>query len=290
MSRPLTTADFEPEQEIDLGRYGAALAARWWLALLGLVAGALVGWALALGGADVYRAQALIDLGSPQGPAGTGGAVQNPSSLVTTGREIARADDTVRRVAAATGLPRTKLHSGISAKPVTGGTGKPTATTLLQITVKGESRRRVTLASNAIARIVVARVSPYVPTKIKYLKTQIADDRAEMATADGLRRAILEQLRRPGLSSTDKLIALTTLSGLEQRRASNRDSLFEHNQALALAENVERPRLLERGVAAKTTARSGRNSAVVGAVIGLLLGLAAALAWDPLASALARRR
>src|SRR5215210_8374148 len=104
MSRPLTSADLEPEQEIDLGRYAAALAARWWLALLGLVAGALVGWALALGGADVYRAQALIDLGSPQGPGGSGGAVQNPSSLVTTGREIARADRTISTVAAGTGL------------------------------------------------------------------------------------------------------------------------------------------------------------------------------------------
>jgi uncharacterized protein involved in exopolysaccharide biosynthesis len=290
MSRPLTTADFEPEQEIDLGRYAAALAARWWLALLGVLAGALVGYALALGGADVYRAQALVDLGSPQGPGGTGGAVQNPSLLVTTGREIARADDTVRRVAAETGLRRGKLRSGISAKPVTGGTGKAAATTLLQITVQGESRRKVALASNAIARVVVARVSPYVTTKIQGLKAQIAADAAELKTINALIAGELAQVGRPGVSPTVKLIALGNVSALEQRRATTREDSFDRKQALALAENVERPRLLERGVAGKTTARSGRNSAVVGAVIGLLLGLAAALAWDPVAAAVARRR
>jgi len=290
VARPAAPAEYEPEQEIDLGRYASALAARWWLALIGLVAGALIGYALALGGADVYRAQALVDLGSPQGPGGSGGAVQNPSVLVTTGREIARADQTVRSVAEAVGLRPGKLRSGISAKPVAGGTGRPTATTLMQISVKGESRRKVRLAANAIARIVVARVSPLVPRKIANLKQQIAADQDQLASLDRRIAEALALADRSGTSATDKLIALSQAGVWEQQRASLREGRFDRQQQLAQAETVERARLLERGVAAKTTARSNRNSAVVGGVIGLLLGLAAALLWDPVARALARRR
>ena len=58
-------------------------------------------------------------------------------------------------------------------------------------------------------------------------------------------------------------------------------------QQLALAENVEKAQVVEQAAAVKTTARSGRNGALVGALIGLLLGCVAALLADPF---LARRR
>jgi hypothetical protein len=183
-----------------------------------------------------------------------------------------------------------QLRAGIAAKPVTSGTGKPTATTLLEISVKGDSRRKITLAANDIARVVVARVSPYVATKITTLRSQLAGDKAELESLTRRIDAATALAQRPGISPTDKLVALNYAGVLEQRRSSLRDEAFNVRQLLALAQNVERPTLLERGVASKTTARSGRNSAVVGAVIGLLLGLVAALVWDPAAGALARRR
>ena len=288
MSRPVRRVEFEPEDEVDLGRYATALAARWWLALLGLVAGAIVGFLLTIGGADVYRAHALVDLGSPQAPGG--GTVQGPSALVNRAREIARADETVHRVAAVVGLRPGQLRAGIAAKPVTSGTGKPTATTLLDVSVKGDSRRKVTLAVNDIARIVVVRVSPYVTSKIAGLRAQVTAERAEIASLTSRIDAATALTRRPGVSPTDKLIALSYAGTLEQRLSNARDDEFEHRQLLALAQNVERPTLLERGVAGKTTARSRRNSVVVGAVLGLLLGLVAALLWEPVAAAVARRR
>ena len=57
-------------------------------------------------------------------------------------------------------------------------------------------------------------------------------------------------------------------------------------QQLALAENVEKAQVIEPAAAVKTTARSGRNGALIGALLGLLLGCAAALLADPF---LARR-
>jgi gas vesicle protein len=47
--------------------------------------------------------------------------------------------------------------------------------------------------------------------------------------------------------------------------------------------------VISGAAASKTTARSHRNSTVVGALIGLILGGIAALLWDPFVERRARR-
>jgi uncharacterized protein involved in exopolysaccharide biosynthesis len=71
---------------------------------------------------------------------------------------------------------------------------------------------------------------------------------------------------------------------MEQRRGTLEEDRLQARQLLALAEQVELPRVIDRGVATKTTARSARNSVVVGGLIGLILGLFAALLWEPIAA------
>src|SRR5438876_12060607 len=53
------------DDEVDLGRYWAAVAARWWLPLVGLVVGAIIGYLVAVGGGSTYQAQAVVSLGTP---------------------------------------------------------------------------------------------------------------------------------------------------------------------------------------------------------------------------------
>jgi hypothetical protein len=65
MSAP--APDLDAEADVDLGRYARALAARWWLPLAGLIAGAAIGYVLSLGGHQVYRAGATVYLGQPLG-------------------------------------------------------------------------------------------------------------------------------------------------------------------------------------------------------------------------------
>ena len=57
MSQP--AFDPEAEQEVDFGRYWRLLAARWWLVAAGLVAGAVVGYALSLGGTQQFKATGI---------------------------------------------------------------------------------------------------------------------------------------------------------------------------------------------------------------------------------------
>ncbi len=77
-----TAARTEGEAEVDFGRYATAVAARWWLLLLGLAAGILVALLISVGGKDVYRASALLYPGQPLSPSGSrrGCARRPPSS------------------------------------------------------------------------------------------------------------------------------------------------------------------------------------------------------------------
>jgi uncharacterized protein involved in exopolysaccharide biosynthesis len=78
------------------------------------------------------------------------------------------------------------------------------------------------------------------------------------------------------------------LNAQTRQRSQVVDQLATYQQLLALAQNVEQSKLITQARAVKTTARSRRNSVLVGALIGLLLGIVAALLWEP-ATRLARR-
>src|SRR5438309_670339 len=46
----MSSFDPEAEQEVDFGRYWRLLGSRWWLLAAGLVVGAVIGYAISLGG------------------------------------------------------------------------------------------------------------------------------------------------------------------------------------------------------------------------------------------------
>jgi len=60
--------------------------------------------------------------------------------------------------------------------------------------------------------------------------------------------------------------------------------LFQNQQLLSLARNVEKSSVVNAAAASRVTATSRRNSAIVGALIGLILGCIAAYVADPLLS------
>src|SRR5947208_36788 len=62
----------------------------------------------------------------------------------------------------------------------------------------------------------------------------------------------------------------------------------QNEQLLTLAQTVEQSQVITPARATKTTARSRRNSVLVGALIGLVLGILAALLWEPAARVVRR--
>jgi uncharacterized protein involved in exopolysaccharide biosynthesis len=250
------------EQEIDVRRYWSAITARWWLPVIGLIAGAAIAYAVSLGGSDVWRGTALVYLGQPVTPSGA--QVQSLSTNPAAAGEIAGSAAAQRRAERVAGLPRGALSGRVSVAAVKGNLTRLGQNPLVRLRVEGDNRR-VALAANALARTVVERVSDYPNDKIRVLEQGI----------DGLESDLDEARSREG--SADVLLWRAELS----------NQLLLARQNLALAENIERARVVEDAVARKVTAQSRRNQIVVGALLGLLLGLAAALLWE---SALALRR
>ena len=138
MSAP--SFDPEAEQEVDFGRYVRLLAARWWLLAAGLVVGAVIGYAISLGGSQTFKATATLYLGQPYSASGNvqlQAAQTNPSTV----RQIAHAEIVVRQVAAQCKAKPGDLRGGISTQTVSGNIAKNGQTPLVSITVQAKKRR-----------------------------------------------------------------------------------------------------------------------------------------------------
>ncbi len=278
----MSAADLEGEQEVDLGRYGSALAARWWLPLAGLILGAILGYLLSVGGKQTYSAQAVLYPGTPYSPSG-GNQIQSPQTNPASIRAIVKSEATMRRVSSDVGLQLGKLRSGTSANVVGGAAPKTGQVPLYSVTVKGGQPVKIARAANELARIAVAGVSAgYVDTKIASLQAQATSDEQQLASIDKEVARIESTLPRVG--SSDRIAAAALVLAAQQRRAVVQQDLLAVRPLLAQAETVERGRILTRAVASKATARSRRNSIVVAALIGLILGALAALLWDRFAT------
>ena len=140
-----------------------------------------------------------------------------------------------------------------------------------------------------MANTVVTQVVPYVQQKITLLREQIADDERQLediaARIANANQQMQLALRNDSLSLTEKLLVSTnsnaTINAAEQRRGSVLTELNVARGLLAQAEHVELSRIVQPGVAVRTSATSRRNAAVVGALAGLLLGALAAIVADP---------
>jgi capsular polysaccharide biosynthesis protein len=271
MSQP--SFDPEAEQEVDFGRYWRLLAARWWVVAAGLVVGAVIGYAISIGGSQQFKATATLYLGQPYSASGNvqlQAAQTNPSTV----RQIAHAESVVQKVAAQCKAKPGDLRGGISTQSVAGNIAKNGQTPLVTITVQAKKRRLASCAANGLAREVVARVSAFANQKINNFRAQISADEKNITQ-------INQALESGGLTPTDKLV-------VQIRLAQAQSDKLQTSQLLLQATQVEKPSVLTGAASQKVTARSRRNTVVVAALIGLILGALAALLWDGFAARLRR--
>jgi hypothetical protein len=287
--------DLDAEEEVDLGRYWSTIVARWWLPLLGLIGGAAVGYLLALGGGGVYVAKSTAYLGVPFSPTGNT-AIQSPNTSPRTVNVLIHSEAAISQAASRCGLRPGQLRGGISSSAAAGGAAlgtaaKGTTAQYVTLSVKGKASRKTRCAADSIAGFLVANVSGYVNTKITGFERELSGIDAALASNAARTQALNAAVKNAsGLSALDKLVLVSQADNAEQRRSQLLDSQTTTRQLLALANTVEKPRVLARATVAKTTARSKRNSSVVGAFLGLLLGIAAALLWDRFPGAAVARR
>jgi uncharacterized protein involved in exopolysaccharide biosynthesis len=288
---PPDDLDLDAEREVDVRGWWEAVKRRWWLPLLGLLLGLAAGYALALGGGSVYRADATLYLGqpfSPNGGAPVPGLATNPATV----NEIIHAEAVLQSVAGRSGMDLGKLRANVSSRQVSPPPGRRAVvgtTPLIEITVIGSNARVTARASNLLAEEVVEDISPYVAEKIAAIQERITSDERELASIDRRLRvaqqSLNEVINSNSLGTTERLLFVSTFNSTisfgEQRRGVVQTDLLEAKQALSLAENVEAPSIVEEAASQKTTARSVGRSLAVGGLIGLILGLLAAILWEP---------
>jgi hypothetical protein len=106
----------------------------------------------------------------------------------------------------------------------------------------------------------------YPQETIKNLEAHIAFDNADI-------KKIQAATANPNISDTNKLLLQTFLHQDQLDKTTN-------SQLLLLAKTVESPSVYTRAASHKVTARSRRNTVVIGALIGLIIGAIVALFWD----------
>ena len=273
----------------DLQSAWSRITTRWWLPVGGLLLGAILGVLVSVGSGDVYRAEALVYLGQPFTSAG-GGQLQNLQTNPKTVSEIVRSEAAIARAARAADMRPAQLRGNVTSTAVVQpGQVARNFTPLVEIQVRGPTKVKAERAVRSMANTVVTQVVPYVQQKITLLREQIADDERQLediaARIANANQQMQLALRNDSLSLTEKLLVSTnsnaTINAAEQRRGSVLTELNVARGLLAQAEHVELSRIVQPGVAVRTSATSRRNAAVVGALAGLLLGALAAIVADP---------
>jgi len=279
----------EDEEEVDLGRYWRSIAARWWLLLGGVVAGLVLGYLVSLGSGSVWQATALVYMGTPLAAGGTN-VVQGPQTSPQAVNQIVHSRAARTAAAARCGL-RPGQVGGISTKAVTGAkAASRTGGQFFQVKVQGDGPRKAACPANVLAQRVVDDTAPFVTTKIATLENRLRTENIAIASLDDVIRTQSDALKNSSdLAEIEQLILSSQLNNLQLQRAQFVNEQGDTQQQLAQAKYIEKPQVFERAVAEKTTARSPRNSMLVGGILGLLIGTILALVWDRLPAGALRR-
>jgi uncharacterized protein involved in exopolysaccharide biosynthesis len=266
-------ADLDAEREIDLARWRRALTSLWWLPVVGLVVGAIVGVAFSFGGTTSFKATADISLGQPVSPGGVviASFATNPRAI----SEITSSASAQEIAAKAAGLEPGALrgHVSVGTVGVATGTGAARTAPLIALTVTGKNGKKIAAAANKLAQIVVERTTaPYVGTKIATYESVLATSKKQLDSINLRLAALQTVLVKSHLDPLNQLVLVSQVDNAEQRQGNLLDQEATTQQQLAFAKNVESAKIVADAAPVKASAHSKSTSLVVGALIGLILG------------------
>jgi hypothetical protein len=274
--------ELDAEREIDLSRWRTSLVRRWWIVAAGLVAGVLVGGLYSLSGGSVWQASALLAPGQAFTPSGS--PVLNYFSSPLAINALATQETTLVRAAAAARTSVAKLRDQVSTQSIQTGAGAVAArgAVLIKITVQLQNAKEASDAANAIARIIVADTEgPFVRQSLKADQSKIASYSKQLVSVGKVIDQYNQVLATQKLDPFNKLVLTTQVDNALLRQGNLNDKLTATQATLSLLQNIEIGQIVSEAAAVKTTARSRRNSILVGALIGLLVAAVVAIAADP---------
>ena len=275
------SSDFE-EREVDLGRWKRAVVKLWWLPVLGLVIGAIVGVLFSFRGGTNYKASALISLGQPTSPGGAlvNGFGTNPravSQIVSAAAVQAQAADKAdMRPGALRG------HVSVAQVGSATGAGSTRSAPLISLTVTGTHPLNTAAAANALADVVVEKTTaPYVGVKKRTFQQTLNNVNDQIALINK-RLAVIAAAEKSAknLDPLQQLVVISQEDNAETRLGNLIAQQETLQQQLAFAKEVESAKVVVAAKAQKASAHSRNTSLVIGALIGLLIGCIVAIAGE----------
>ncbi len=284
--KPDRARDPDAEQEVDLGRLWRAVIARWWLLVIGFVAGAIVGLLLSLGGGKQWKATAEVYLGQPL--SASGAQISSPPTSLGLATAYINSLYALRVASHKSGVPVGQLSGKISVKPILGLTGTKVGqpAPLMLLSVTGSKAGKTQIAADALAGLIVSQFQPYPSQKIRIIQERLTQEQAQIKDIN--RRLTDAQNAQAALASSaanSQLVAnyAQIISTLSNERFASQSDITSAKQAIAQAQGIEQPRIVSPALSANQGGPSRRSGVVIGAIIGLVLGLLAAIFWEPVA-------
>jgi hypothetical protein len=272
-------ADPGAERDIDLASWLAAVRARIWIVVATVVVGGVIGAFYSVSGGGVYKATAYIAPGQAFSPSGTTTVLTYLTSAVAI-NELALSTPSLEFAAARAKMSVSELRGHVNTSAVNQATGASSSAAatrnavLISITVQLSRAKRAEDAANAIAQYIATQTtSSYVLQSVKIFDVRLANYQARIVTLQGRIADLRAVLNKPGnLAPLDRLVLATELDEAEGALGATNDSITLTQQGKILANDVEKTQIVQRARPERSTARSRRNSILVGLLIGLLAG------------------
>jgi capsular polysaccharide biosynthesis protein len=267
---------------IDVGSWFATLVRNWWV-ILGLVAlGAVVGGVVTLAAPKEYSATSSVYIGQTTDANGNPMAGLNSNSKAAT--QLLASQALLNEAAKRTGMKVSASRLRKETTVVTPSSTVKTSTSVVNIvviTVTDTNKLRATAAANALAEVLVERISPGVDGKIALLQAQLDTGQKALTAATG--RAVTAQtaltaIAKGGGSAAEKAAAAAPYVAIVQAAATEQEAWQSANQKTELmlftAKQVEQPRILhEAAVPDSPSGPSMTLNVAAGALAGFVIGI-----------------
>ena len=267
---------------IDVGSWFATLLRNWWVILGLVVLGAVVGGVVTLASPKEYSATSSVYIGQTTDANGNAMAGLNSNAKAAT--QLLSSQTVLNEAAKRTGM---KVTAGRLRRETTVETPSSTVKTstsvvnIVVITVTDSNKLRATAAANALAAVLVERISPGVTEKITLLQAQLDTGRKALAAATAraaTAQAGLAAIAKGGGTAAEKAAASASYIAVVQAAAteSAQEALDNQKTELMLftAKQVEEPRILhEAAIPDSPSGPSLTLNVAAGALAGFVIGI-----------------
>ena len=267
---------------IDVGAWFMTLLRNWWVILGLVILGVVVGAAITLAAPKEYSATSTVYIGQTTDANGNAMAGLNSNSKAAT--QLLASQVVLNEAAKRTGMDVSASRLRKETTVVTPSSTVKTSTSVVNIvviTVTDTNKLRATAAANALAEVLVERISPNVTGKIALLQAQADNNTRALAAAT--RRAAAAQaaivaIAKGGGTAAEKAAASAPYVAVAQAAATEQEALASNNQKTELllfaTKTIEEPRILhEAAVPDSPSGPSMTLNVAAGALAGLVIGV-----------------